>query len=107
MQETQEIQVWSLGWEDPLEKGMATHSSILAWRIPWTEEPDGLQFTEMQSQTQLNIWSVTTFISEYMHSEKMIYSQDFQWSSSFRIHAPNTRGWGSVPGQGTGFHKPK
>ena len=38
----QETQVQSLGWEDPLEKGMATHSSILAWRIPWTEEPDGL-----------------------------------------------------------------
>ena len=35
----QETQVQSLGWEDPLEKGMATHSSILAWRIPWTEEP--------------------------------------------------------------------
>ena len=33
----------SLGWEDPLEKGMATHSSILAWRIPWTEDPHGLQ----------------------------------------------------------------
>ena len=39
----QETQVRSLGWDDPLEKGMATHSSILAWRIPWTEEPDGLQ----------------------------------------------------------------
>ena len=39
----QETQVWSLGWEDPLEKGMATHSSILTWRIPWTEEPSGLQ----------------------------------------------------------------
>ena len=35
--------VQSLGWEDPLEKGTATHSSILDWRIPWTEEPDGLQ----------------------------------------------------------------
>ena len=35
--------VRSLGWEDPLEKAMATHSSILAWRIPWTEEPDGPQ----------------------------------------------------------------
>ena len=35
----------SLGWEDPLEKGMATHSSILAWKIPWTEEPHGLQST--------------------------------------------------------------
>ena len=39
----QETQVGSLDWEDPLEKGMATHSSILAWRIPWTEESGGLQ----------------------------------------------------------------
>ena len=38
-----ETQLPSLGWEDPLEKGMATHSSIFAWRISWTEEPDGLQ----------------------------------------------------------------
>ena len=38
-----ETWVPSPGWEDPLEKGMATHSSILAWRIPWTEEPGGLQ----------------------------------------------------------------
>ena len=36
----QETRVLSLGWEDPLEKEMATHSSILAWKIPWTEEPD-------------------------------------------------------------------
>ena len=42
MQETQEAQVWSLDWEDPLEEGMAIHSSILAWKIPWTEEPAGL-----------------------------------------------------------------
>ena len=39
----QEMQVPSLGWEDPLEKEMAPYSSILAWRIPWTEEPGGLQ----------------------------------------------------------------
>ena len=39
----QETLVWSLGWEDPLEKGMATHSSIPAWKIPWIEEPSGLQ----------------------------------------------------------------
>ena len=43
VQEPQEMQVRSLGPEDPLEEGMATHSSILTWRIPWTEEPDGLQ----------------------------------------------------------------
>ena len=42
MQETQEKEVRSLGWEDPLEKAMATHSNILAWRIPWTEEPGRL-----------------------------------------------------------------
>ena len=42
MQEMQEIQFWSLCWEDPLEEEMATHSSILAWRIPWTEEPGRL-----------------------------------------------------------------
>ena len=41
MQEPQETQVQSLGQEDPLEKSMATHSNILAWRIPWTEEPGG------------------------------------------------------------------
>ena len=40
--------VQSLGWEDPLEKGMATHSSILAWRIPWTEEPGRLQSMGLQ-----------------------------------------------------------
>ena len=43
MQEPQETWVQSLGWEDPLEKGMAAHSSILAWRIPQTEKPGGLQ----------------------------------------------------------------
>ena len=43
MQELQEIKVQSLGQEDPLEEAMATHSSILAWRIPWKEEPGGLQ----------------------------------------------------------------
>ena len=44
----QEIQVQSLGQEDPLEEEMTTHSSILAWRIPWTEEPGGLQSMGLQ-----------------------------------------------------------
>ena len=44
----QETWVRSLGWADPLEKGMATHSSILAWRIPWAEEPGGLQSIRSQ-----------------------------------------------------------
>ena len=48
----QETQVHSPGWEDSLQKEMATHPSILAWEIPWTEEPGGLQFMELQ---ELNV----------------------------------------------------
>ena len=48
MQETKETWIWPLGYEDPLEKGMATHSSILAQRIPWTEEAGGLQSIGLQ-----------------------------------------------------------
>ena len=63
MQETQEMQVQSLGQEDHLEEGMATHSSILAWKIPWTEEPGGLQSMGLQkSQTRL-----TDFTSLYTY----------------------------------------
>ena len=59
----QETWVWSLGWEDLLEKEIATHSSILAWRIPWTEEPSGLQSTGSQRvrhnwATSLSLWGV-------------------------------------------------
>ena len=49
----QETWIRSLGWEDPLEEGMATHFSIRAWRIPWTEEPGKLQSLGLQSWTQL------------------------------------------------------
>ena len=49
MQETQETWIQSLGWEDPLKEGMATQSSILAWRTPWTEEPGRLQSTGSQT----------------------------------------------------------
>ena len=61
----QETWVLSLGWEDPLEKEMATHSSILAWRIPWTEEPGGLQSTGLQrvghdwANSLREVWSAT------------------------------------------------
>ena len=48
MQKPQDMRVRSLGWEDPLEESMGTHSSILAWEIPWTEEPGGLQSIESQ-----------------------------------------------------------
>ena len=56
----QETKLWPLGWEDPLEKGMATHSGILAWRIPWTEEPGGLWF--MGSQRVRHNWVTKIFI---------------------------------------------
>ena len=56
--ETKETQVWYLGWEDPLEKGMATHSSILAWRIPRTDEQGGLQ--SMASQRVGHNWATNT-----------------------------------------------
>ena len=55
----QETQVQSFGWEDPLEKGMATHSRILASRIPWTEDPGELQ--SMGSQTVRHNWTTKTF----------------------------------------------
>ena len=57
----QEIWVWSLGWEDPLEKGMTTLSSILVWRIPWTEESGKLQ--SMGSQSVGHYWATFTFLS--------------------------------------------
>ena len=60
----QEIQVWFLGREDPLEKGMATHSSILAWRIPWTEEPGRLQSTGLQ--TVGHDWMTNTYRHIYI-----------------------------------------
>ena len=61
----QETWVPSLGWEDPLENGMATHSSILAWRIPWTEEPGGLY--------KYHIY-IYMYIYIYMHIYVHIYA---------------------------------
>ena len=62
----QETWVQFLGWEDPLEKEMATHSSILAWEIPWTEECGGLQSMGSQkSQTQLSNQTTTTMPTAY------------------------------------------
>ena len=66
-----EIWVWSLGWEDPLEKGMATHSSILAWRIPWTEEPGGLQSMGWRRA-------------------------GYDWATDTHTHAMNLGSWGTV-----------
>ena len=57
----QETGVRSLGWEDPLEKEMATHSSVVAWKIPWTEEPGTLKSVGSQSRTRLSDFTFTFF----------------------------------------------
>ena len=70
----QEIQVQSLGREDPLEKGMAMHSSILAWKIPWTEEPGGLHSTGLQREkckSKLQ-WGITSNQSEWVSEWKSL-----------------------------------
>ena len=88
-----ETRVQSLGREDPLEKGMATHSSILAWRIPWTEEPGGLQSIGLQSWTQLSdqhfhSWWNRTFscykFSSHLLPCTLLVCQDsgYPWSCS-------------------------
>ena len=82
--------VWSLGQEDPLEKGMATHSSILAWRIPWTEEPGGLQSTGSQrvrhdwrdlarTHTRFNL--IQTFIWSKASDDTKFYQRQNQLAS--------------------------
>ena len=68
----QEMRAWSLGQENPLEKGMATHSSILAWRIPRTEEPGRLQSMGLQ---RVRHDSVTKFKQEFQESAKSISSE--------------------------------
>ena len=71
MQEIWETQVWFLGREDPLKEGMATHSSILAWRNPWTEEPGGLQ--SRGSPRTGHDWSN----SARMHAEQKVYKANW------------------------------
>ena len=62
------MQIWSLGWEDPLEKEMATHSSILSWEISWTVEPSGLQ--PMGSQKV--IYDLATKQQEFLTASKVV-----------------------------------
>ena len=71
----QETQVQSLGWEDPLEKGMATHSSILAWRIQWTEELGGLQ--SIGSQRVRHNLVTNTLISQLCSMERRCTTRNF------------------------------
>ena len=68
----QETRVRFLGWKDPLEKGMATHSSVLAWRIPWQEEPGGLQSM-----------GLSDLVSGVQHSDSVSF---FRFSSTIGYH---------------------
>ena len=66
-----ETWVQSLGWEDPLEKEMATYSSTLAWRIPWTEEPGGLQSIGLQRVGHNWVTNTFTFTTEILEITKL------------------------------------
>ena len=80
----QETPVRSLGREDPLEKGMTTHSSILAWRIPWTEEPGGLQY--MGSQRVRHDWATSV-----QHSPNILWNVwDYYQDLITSLHIPHT-----------------
>ena len=81
----QETRVQSLGREDPLEKGMATHSSILAWRIPWTEEPGGLRSMGSQGVEQV-AWT---------EQLSLFHSHTISWSSQESQLSPP--GYASTP----------
>ena len=110
----QETWVWSLGWEDPPEKGMETHSSILAWRIPWTEEPGGLQpmgsqtvrhdlvakHTQRRAQT---VWS--TILAVLRKSFVLLRTQrsTFEQSSKLSLphYCPFPAPWNQITGAGS------
>ena len=85
-----ETQVRSLGWEDPLEKEMATHSSILAWRIPWSEEPGGLH--SMGSQRVGHDWA-TSFSLSFHFNFFYIYLLFFLCVCVFFFNLPEVFFW--------------
>ena len=85
----QETQVWPLNWEDPLEEGMATHSSILAWRIPWTEKPGRLQ--SMGSQRVWHDWATNTcFLFTFGHTASQWLSQGWNLRRGAADSVPST-----------------
>ena len=89
----QETRVWSLGWEDPLEKKMATHSSILAWKISWKEELGGLQ--SMGSQTVWHDWATNT----YLLTIKLKFLTALRSESNLTYYMAT----GQIAGRGQGF----
>ena len=75
----QEMQVWSLGQEDPLDKGMATHSSILSWRIPWSEEPGALQSMELQRVR--HDWATNTHTPSWQAHINKLFQKLFKFDT--------------------------
>ena len=98
MQETQEIQIQSLGQEDRLGEGMATHSSILAWKIPWTEEPGGLQSMGSQ-RVRHNRATQHKHLHFRSHNRRQLFDLEKPETLSERQHAespsglPTCSGW--------------
>ena len=80
MQETEETRVLSLGREDPLEEGVATHSSILAWKTPWTKEPGGLE--SIRSQTAGHDWRDSTHTYTRGGRNKSQFAPDSHWDTA-------------------------
>ena len=90
---TWETWVRSLDQEDPLEKGMATHSSVLAWRIPWTEEPGGLQ--SMGSQRVGHDWATNTHTHTHTtdsHTHTHTHTHTHIWVSIWNLKLDKTEG---------------
>ena len=92
MQEMQETVIQSLGWENPLEEEMAVHSSILAWKIPWTEEPGGLQSMESQksqawlSMQHAHIHSSSWYLYKLTETCIHTYMYTYTYPSVFPLH---------------------
>ena len=80
----QERRLWSLGWVDPLEEGMATHSSTLAWRIPWTEESDGPQFIGSQG-----VWHTVATEHSTAQSSRTVSFDYFRWIFPSLLQVPH------------------
>ena len=87
----QDTQIWSLGWEDPLQVSIATHSSIFAWKIPWIEDPGGLHTVHgvTKSQTQLSDWAQHSY---NITPQPQAPSSLVHWSSQSR-HLRRYRGF--------------
>ena len=94
MQQPQEKGVRSPGWEDPLEKGMATHSSVLAWRIPWMEEPGGATVHRI-SKSWIQLKQLSVYLTDRDAETVILILQDGS-TSSFKgcfSASRNSRGW--------------